>query len=197
MKKDNIEFDLNVADNGKYRNQEEWIELYNSQKGEYKGKKMISAPDIYLIGKSASDEVLNSLRNHFDNRWIILNTRISYNKNNLSGVIIHDVVERKLPVIPVYDPVSLEEVLSEGNGVKYVRALFNTRDSIKTISEVLENISRRKAGNINLWTPNQSSRNSYPERSVRFYGGNDKFHVNGYIHFIDSSGRSCGMLIKK
>ncbi len=50
-----IVIDLQPADNGEYRTQNQWIALYNAQEGEFEGKRMISAPDIYQAGKAVSD----------------------------------------------------------------------------------------------------------------------------------------------
>ena len=191
----NIIIDPQPADNGGYRTQKEWIAYFNKL-----GKPMISAPNMYQAGKTASDEVLDSLRKDFDEHWIVSSTRIKYNPNDLSALIVHNfgstVVKPKkiaLKVIPVYESTILSHALDSEDGVLYNQALYDTRDDPKTITEVLENLSKRKADNIRLWTPSQSSRNSYPERAGGFFDDYGRFHVAGYVYFDYYFGRSRGV----
>lgn len=188
----NVIIDPRPADDGASKTQKQWIAYFNNL-----GEQMFSAPDIYQAGKSASDEVLDSLKKDFDESWVVSSTRIKYNPTDLSAHIVHNFgstivqpTEADVSIIPVYAPESLTKALQKENGVKYLQALFTTTDNPKTITEVLENISKRKAEGINLWTPSQSSRNpSYPERAVRFYGYDSWFRVDG-SNFGDGSGRS-------
>ncbi|MBI2129843.1 hypothetical protein HYU07_06425 [Candidatus Woesearchaeota archaeon] len=198
----NITIDLQSAVNGAYKTQKDWIALYNAQEGEFKGKRMISASDIYQAGKTASDEVLGSLRKDFDESWEVSSTRIRYNPNDLGAKIVHNfgstVVQPtkiNISVIPVYQDTPLPRILNEEDGVTYFQSVLNTTDNPKTITEVLEHLSKRRAGDIRDWTPDQSSRNSNPERAVGFDDFGGWFLVDGNYRFDGSFGRSRGVLI--
>lgn len=95
--------DPNAADDRALKTQEQWISYFNNA-----GRAMISAPNVYQAGKTASDEVLASLRGDFYGYWLVSSTRISYG-NDLSGKITHNhgsrVVipsQRDAKVIPIY-----------------------------------------------------------------------------------------------
>ena len=188
--------DPQSADNRTSKTQEQWIEYFNKL-----GKPMISAPNIYQAGKSASDETLDSLRKDFDESWIVSSTRIKYSKDDLSGRIIHNYgssivkpIEKNISIIPVYSSTPLKEVLTS-KGIEYVQVLFNTNDNRNTIIKVIEHLSKRKSDDIRLWTPDQDSRNIYTDRAVRFVDDGDRFHVDGSDHFGGNSGHSRGMSI--
>jgi len=181
-----VSIDQHPAINGLRKKQNEWIAFFNEQK-----KIMISAPNVYEAGKSAPNEVLESLRADFYDLGEMTSTRIIYAPNNLSGKIIHnygsDVVtptEKKVVVIPVYNDSVLGHALKASEGVIYLQNLFDTEDNADTIAEVLEHISKRSMDDIRLWTPDQGSRRSYSNRAVGFgdNGYGDKFNVgSGYL----------------
>ena len=169
--------DLLPADNGAYRTQEQWIAFFNEQQ-----RRMISAVDVYGKGKSAPDEVLQSLRKDL----LVSSTRNSYSGDDLSGIVTQNygsgVVapsRRNVLVIPVYNGTPLAQALETKEGLDYLQALFDTTDDRDAITGTLENLSGRSADNIFLWTPSQDSRKKYPERAVRFGGGGDRFLVGG------------------
>ncbi len=64
------------------KNPKDWAEHFNN-----KGEKMISAPDIY---KAENKELIESLKEDFEESWEVTSTRIIYNKDNLNAEIIHD-----------------------------------------------------------------------------------------------------------
>jgi hypothetical protein len=74
--------DLQPALNGKYLTQKDWIAKFNSQEGEFKGKRMITAPDVYQAGRSGSKDLLASLQDDFGDSWVVSGTRILYNKGD-------------------------------------------------------------------------------------------------------------------
>ena len=189
--------DPQAADNGARRTQEQWISYFNNA-----GKAMISAPNMYQAGKTASDEVLASLKSDFDASWLVTSTRISYSGDDLSGRVIHNygsiVVkpsQRDVKVIPVYDSMPLAQALRSDKGIAYIHFLFDTSDEPKDIAGTLENLSKRGAERIALWTPNHGSRGSYNERAVGFYVDGGRFHVFGILHLVDF-GHSRGVLMK-
>ena len=184
--------DTHAADNGARRTQEQWISYFNNV-----GKPMISAPNVYLAGKTASDELLASLRKDFDESWLVSSTRISY-RDDLSGKITHNhgstVVkpsQRDVKIIPVYNGIPLAQALKSDEGVAYLHSLFDTSDEPRDITGTLENLSKRGADRIGLWIPDQGSRNSYSERAVWFVGNFHRFRVGG-VHF-GYGGRSRGV----
>ena len=193
----NISIGLHPADNGAYRTQDQWINFFNKQ-----GSPMISAADVYRAGKSAPDEVLNSLRKGFDESLLVTSTRISYSGDDLSGRITQNygsnVVnpsQTNVLVIPVYNGIPLARTLQNEDGVSYLQSLLNTNDDSKTIAGTLENISGRSADKIVLWTPDQDSRKRYSERAVRFYDIGNMFRVGGSLIFVDLIGHSHGMSV--
>ena len=188
--------DPQSADNGAIRTQEQWSSYFNEA-----GKPMISAPNIYQAGKTATDKVLASLRRDFNESWLVSSTRISYG-DDLSGKIMHNHGSRvvkpsqiDVKVIPVYDDTPLAKALQSDDGIAYLHSLFDTADEPQDITRTLENLSKRGADRIALWTPDQDSRNSYSERAVRF-GVGHRFGVFGYDRFDDYCGRSRGVSIK-
>ena len=188
--------DPRSADNRASKTQEQWIEYFNKL-----GKPMISAPNIYQAGKSASNETLNSLRKDFDGSWVVSGTSIKYYKNYLSGRIIHNYgssivkpIEKNVSLIPVYSSAPLKEVLTS-KGIEYVQTLFDTNDDPNTIIEVIEHLSKRKSDDIRLWTPDQDTRNTYTARAVWFGDGGRRFHGDGNDHFDVNIGHSRGVSI--
>lgn len=189
--------DLLPADNGAYKTQEQWIAFFNEQK-----KPMISAADVYQAGKSASDELLKSLRNDFNVSWLVSSTRNRFFGDDLSGRITQnygsEVVtpsQTDVSVIPVYNNTPLVQALQTKEGVGYLQALLDTSDEPKEIAGTLEHLSGRSASNTVLWTPDQSSRKIYSERAVWFVGGGGWFHVGGFGRFDVGFGHSRGVSV--
>jgi hypothetical protein len=195
-----VKIDPTAADNGAARVQDQWILFFNRQ-----GKLMISAANIYEAGKSASDDVLKSLRDDLISSLIVTSTRIGYSLDDLSGritqnygsTIIHPTF-RDVKIIPVYQDTPLLEVLNvrkNRDGLKYLQALFVTNDGPKEITDTLEHLSDKKAADIGLWTPDQASRRAYSQRAVRFNIDGDWFLVLGFNPPGDYSGRSRGVSV--
>src|SRR5208337_3889309 len=150
--------DFQTALDGEIKYQKEWIEFYDKQEGEAKGKRMITAPDIYRAGKENSN-VCESLREDFNYRWVATGTTILYNKDSFSGRVIHNfssIVAKPIDIsvseIPVYQSQQIKKVV-EGKGLAYVQALFNTKDNANEIISTLEKISQTGAEDICFWTP--------------------------------------------
>src|SRR3989338_7276099 len=106
--------DIQPADNGATRTQENWIQYFNE-----KGQQMISAPLAYKIGQSVNLELLQSVRDDFDKSWLVTSTRETYNPNTLDARIIHNhgstIVQQteKTVLVPVYQRALLDDVLKE------------------------------------------------------------------------------------
>ena len=139
--------------------QKDWIEHFNKKK-----VKMISLPDVY---KAKDEKILESLRKDFKESILVTSTRNVYNKDNLSTTIIHDadskVVKQKEYediLVPDYSGNFKDDKTTE----KYLQALFDTKDSITKILDVLRKISGKET--IRSWTPSQKSRANNPIRSL-------------------------------
>lgn len=186
--------------NGAYKTQQQ---LFNHLR-----KLMISAADIYRIGKSAPNEVLERLRNGFDNSWLITRTSINYSgdddlsgiDDDLRGIITQncgstvvklskiDVTVVKpskidVLVIPVYDNTPLDKALQTPDGLRYIQFLFDTNDDPETITKTLKKLSGKEAKDIRLSTPDIDSRGKYAERPVGFRYHDGLFHVDGNLLF--------------
>ncbi len=170
------------------KNQKDWVVHFNN-----KGEKMISAPDIY---KATNKELIESLKEDFEENWIVTSTRIIYDKKNLKEEIIHDADSKiakpkKYKVkIPVLDGDFEENKETE----KYLQALFDTNDSIDKILKTLKKFGKDKK--IRLWTPSQTSRKLRQVRSVDLYFNIfGRFYVVGDVWFDDDGGLSRGVII--
>ncbi len=193
--------DPDPADNGECKTQTGWIAFFNKQ-----GKPMISAADLYsaaklyIDGKFAPNEALQSLKRDFDESWLLTSTRIIYSDIDLSGKITQNygskVVKPSqtyIPVIPFYNNASLAQALQTEKGVVYLQALFGTNDDPETIASTLEILSDRKPERIGLWAPNRDSRRKYPERAVGLGIDGNWFHVDGDYIVKSSYGLSRGV----
>lgn len=178
-------------------NQESHIYRFNRL-----GKVMVAMSDLYNAGKNATPEVIQSLRRDFQKSWVISSTRINYELNNLEAAITHyfgsKIVspEEVKVVVPDYsNSPTLDQVLSNEEGLKYLQALFNTSDDTEAIKRTLKRLSGKDGENTVLWTPNQYNRIKYQDRVVlglSFYNRFGLFRVDciNYNHI----GRSRAVL---
>ena len=181
----------------KYRTQEEWINLFNTEK-----KPMISMPNIFQLVKENNTEAIESLRKDFKDYWLVTSTRIIYNPNNLSAKIIHNAnsnvvkqTEINLKEVPVCRPTCIRKLLETDAGLSYIRALLNNKKATKEqIINFFTALSGKKEKNIRFWTPSQSSREDKQVRSVGLFFGFGRFDVGGYGWFDDDDGFSRGVI---
>ena len=198
-----VVIDLQPADNMACRTQRDWIALYNAQKGEFRGKRMISAPDVIGAPERASPEAFASLQKDCRESVVVPSTHISYQPNTLSGIVTHNyqsiVVNPKiisLDEIPVLQGEPVSKVIETTRGLSYVRALADDKYvRPATLLNRLVALSQREPKDIELWTPTQDSRRSYQERAAGFGGGDRWFRVGGGYYFGNGVGRSRGALI--
>ncbi len=189
--------DIQPADNGAIKTQEEWILYFNQQ-----GKRMISAPDLYRIGQqNGTSELVQSVRDDFKERWLITSTRETYNPNilTLDARITHNfgstVVQptEKTVLVSVYGCTPLDEVLKTEKGVDYLRIKFDTNDSPDKIKETFAALSGKPSNLTYVWTPTRKSRLNYQERVAGFVFYGDGFHVGGDCGVGVLIGRSRGV----
>ena len=182
----------------KYRTQEEWINFFNTEK-----KPMISMPNIFQLVKENNTEAIESLRKDFD-RWLVTSTRITYNPDNLSAKIIHNVnsnvvkqTEINLKEVPVCRPTYIKELLETDVGLSYIKALLNdTKATKEQIINFFVALSGKKEKNIRFWTPSQSSRKNNVVRSVGLcFDDFDGFVVDGDVWFDVDGSFSRGVII--
>ncbi|MCK4521289.1 MAG: hypothetical protein KAU20_01855 [Nanoarchaeota archaeon] len=200
-----IVIDLQPAEDGAYKTQENWIALYNTQEGEFKGKRMISAPDVIGASELASPEALASLQKDCRESWVITSTHISYQPDTLAGVVTHNyqsaVVSPKvisLDEIPVLKGEPASKVVETTRGLSYVRALADDRYAKPaTLLKRLVALSHgeKEPEKITLWTPDRGLRRLYTERAVGFGDDVCGFRVYGSILFSSVMGRSRAVLI--
>ncbi len=205
-----IVIDLQPAEDGAYKTQKNWIALYNAQEGEFKGKRMISAPDVIGASELDSPEALASLQEDCRGlSWVVTGTHTSFRPYTpykpLAGDVIHNyqstVVRPKvisLDEIPVLQGVPASKVVETRKGLSYLRALENDMyaNPVTLLKRLVALSPKKEPRNIVLWTPDQCSRISYPERAVGFSDTVYKFIVYGN-HFDNANGRSRGVLISQ
>ena len=184
----NKEHECEVVKKSMSKTQKDWIDYFNN-----KGQKMISAPDIY---GAVNKELIESLKEDFKGDWEVTSTRIIYNKNNLQAEIIHNADSKiaKPKKYKVKIPILNGEFEENKETEKYLQALFDTKDNIDKILKTLKKF--RKDKKIRLWTPDQSSRETKPIRSVGLYFSVFvRFNVSGNNWFDYSEGYSRGVII--
>lgn len=189
--------DLQSADNGAVKTQDKWIHYFNEQ-----GKPMVSVPDVYRVGQEGNQRLIASLRQVFDERWLVTSTRETYEPDTLNARIIHDYGSRfAQPVstnvlVPVYSGKPLDHVLQDNEGVAYLHAKLGTQDKPDAIEKTLVDLSGKTPDLIRIWTPDQKSRASYQERAAGFGFDVGGFHVGGDGRVGYDVGRSRGVSIK-
>lgn len=194
--------DPTAADNEAVRTQNQWIELYNAQGEEFKGKRMISAPDVYMIGKNGIPELVQSVRDDFEKRWLVTSTREKYRQDTLDARITHNhgstVVQptEKIILVPVYRGTPLDQVLRTEEGIAYLRIKFDTNDSPEDIGRTLAALSGKPSNLTYIWTPDQASRATYQGRAAGFDSVNGRFHVYGGYRVVGYGGLSRGVSVK-
>lgn len=183
--------DVQSADAGNEKVQDQWIEFFNKQ-----GKDMMSAPDLYLAGKTGSDELLKILQKDFSKGGgVITSTRLFYNADGLNSKIIHDygsTVTRPTKtsvLIPVDRRAQLNKVLGTKEGLRYVRTLFNTQDSAEDIVRTLERLSRIDPDHIVFYTPTQEYRGIGKETAAHFIYDFGTFTIDLFSTRCDEFGR--------
>ena len=172
-------------------NQEDWIKHFNSE-----GMGMISAPNLYQTAKTGNKTLMESLNQDLKDGVIITSSQIRYNKKTLFAEIIHNVESKyaKIKKYKVKVPILNGNFEENKETEKYLQALFDTKDNLDKILKTLKKFGKDKK--IRLWTPDQSSRERKPVRSVGLcFDDFDGFSVDGDDWFDVSGGLSRGVII--
>ena len=183
----------------KWRTQKQAIAHHNERK-----ERMLSMADVWQLAKENNTETINELRKEWKGLdWSVTSTRIVYNKNNLSGKLIHNVdskvtkpTEIKLKEVPVCRPTYLKELIATQSGLTFVRALINDKKATKEeITKCLAILSGKTASKIRFWTPEQRQRKGNNLRAVRLCFSVVGFSVYGVGWGGDGDGLSRGVKI--
>lgn len=169
------------------------IKIYND------GRRVLaSASDYYQAFKQIkyrNDKIHNQLlhtelQKDFSESHIITSTRIIYNTENLNARIIHHYASEiinpteKQVFIPNFNNGNpLREVLDNEQGLNYLQKLFNTSDSAKEITKILEYVSNTNPEKIRIWSPSLSERANCSYKVVKFsYHDVGGFHIDSNIN---------------
>ena len=188
-----IKIDNEAADECGAHTFDGWTEMQNK-----KNRFVISWADIYQAVKEGDKKLIKSLRKDMEESWIVLNPLHDY-KDNLLTDIIHypgsknPVICRNL-VVPVWDWVSLYDVLETVEGLVYFQVTNGTRDNAKAIKKAYYELSGCKADETFVDMPSQNSRKVYPKRASGFGYVSSEFLVDG-SEDLDGSSRSRGVRI--
>ena len=177
--------------------QNEWIPYFDEG-----GGKMISAPDIYMIGQQGSLQLIQSVQKDFATFWIVTSTLEEYIRKTLKAKIIHDfgsnVVKptTKTVSVPFYGRKTLDEVLRDEKGHSYLKAKFNTEDDPDKIKETLTALSGKPSSAICVSIPDQENISIYSRvaKTPAIFGfQGDAFYIGGGGYPGTDSGRSRGV----
>ena len=184
--------DLNPADNGNLHSIDGWLNYFAVGK-----ETMVSMPDIYLAGKSNNQALLNSLRKDFTESWIVTNTRIKY-ENDQNAIITHHLGSKLIPpveykiVVPEYSATLLDGVLGTNEGLRFLQALFGTKDNAYWIGSTLHKLSYYSLDKIKFRSALLSNRPIERVSGLQYSNG----RCNVYTDLVDRNfGRSRGMHI--
>lgn len=117
--------------------QEYFIKRYNTL-----GKKMLSFPDYYAIGKSNDLDLIEKIKKSIIDKDVVTSTSIEYDKSTNATRIIHDYkstvtkpIEIKTVFPDYYD--NLSEAMDDNEGLEFVQSLLGTKDNRETIETTL------------------------------------------------------------
>ncbi len=203
--------DAASAENSANKIQDQWIEYWNNIND---GRFFASMPDYYQFfkqlknnietgnNKDASQAAMQSLREDFEDRWIVTSTRIQYGinpRNSLEGKIVHhygcndtSLVKEEIKEIPVYRDEGITKVIQEQKGLEYLQTYFDTGDDAETIVQLMEFISGKKRNKIKVWTADTDARSSPTNRVAALSFDFGEFHVIGGSSLV-SGGRARGV----
>ncbi|MBI1969564.1 hypothetical protein HYS48_02620 [Candidatus Woesearchaeota archaeon] len=188
-----------VAYDGATTTQRDWSLWYNR-----KDRIMAAAQDFYKVGKDGGEKLLESLQKDFRDEWVVTSTEIQYQFPSLEATVTHYFDSRVIQpmfmqgvVVPVYTYIPIEEVVKTEEGLRYLQALFQTKDDGETIITALERLSGEKRARIKIITPLQHNREYYQNRAVFFRVDRGSFIVNCYDHVASLNGRSRGVRVRE
>ncbi|MFH0797861.1 MAG: hypothetical protein V1906_00455 [Candidatus Woesearchaeota archaeon] len=118
------------------------INKFNSQ-----SRILASMPNIYNEAKKNYRAIIDNLKSDIESTRIVTSTLIDYKKNALDAKITHYYnssivvpIQNKV-LVPIYHNANISEVLSNEEGLMYIRAMFNTQDNPEDIITTLRTLS--------------------------------------------------------
>ena len=197
------------ADNGSQKTQEEWITYWNNIND---GRIFASMPDYYQAFKQLKEKfehssaqekdftkkIIVNLKKDLRMGWVVTSTRIKYKDNPLAIITHHYGSKLVQPVeykvfIPEYHPRLLTDVLDTNEGLRYLQALFGTKDYAFQIEQTLQIVNNFSLDQTLVWTP-LGWRKDYSESVSSFESFNRKFNILSGSDF-DDHGRSRGVCL--
>ena len=176
-----------------YRTQEQAIAYHNKN-----GEIFFSVSDLFNLDESSLKEIPRDWKGM---AYQMTSTRIDYENNTVehhTGSTKTKPTVIKLKNIPVCQPTYLNKLVETEEGLDFARALYgNMKAKKEKIISEFERVTGKKVNKIRIWTPNQSSRESRPVRSVGLYFYDfDRFDVGGSSWFDgNGGGLSRGVII--
>ncbi len=170
----------NLADNGKYHTQDQWIQYAKENK-----IGIASFSDIYnQVAKTKDKTLIELLRKAFRGR-VITSDRFNYHPDKLNTTLTSHIENTIIPstsvslILPDWsNGECLSDILkSSKTGVPAIRKLLKTSDSKEKIAYNLEALTGRLPERTRFWTPDKSSRKSSPVRTLRLYCDSGDFHI--------------------
>lgn len=107
---------------------------------------------------------LQSSQRFFAESWLQTETKVLYKSDGSAEIQDGSVIQQV--VLPVYTSCSLASFSRDVVVLKYLQALFGTKDSFETIVQTLEFISGKARERILLVSPTLEARKKYPQRIV-------------------------------
>ena len=175
-----------------YRTQEQAIAYHNKN-----GEIFFSVSDLFNLDESSLKEIPRDWKGM---AYQMTSTRIDYENNTVehhTGSTKTKPTVIKLKNIPVCQPTYLNKLVETEEGLDFARALYgNMKAKKEKIISEFERVTGKKVNKIRIWTPDQSSRERKPIRSVGLcFSVFGRFNVVGDSWFDGNVGLSRGVII--
>ena len=161
---------------------------------------LLSRADVYYAVKRGDKKFIKSIRKDTKESWVVLNPIHNYKGSQFADIVHYEGSKVINPVIckdlfvPIWNKVSLYDVLEIQEGLVYFQVCEGTKDNAKAIKKAYHELTGLKADEIFIYTPDAESRIQRPKRASGFGYINGEFHVDGY-GYLNFSGRSRGVRI--
>jgi hypothetical protein len=196
--------DLQPADGGRPHTPCAWIDLYNSQEGEFKGKRQITVPDVLTLEGKA----LESSRTDWNESAMVLGTGYLYIDDTKGKVVQHfgSTINGVTPqfskafTLPVYQGVPLPDVKSTSDGRYFLSQTYGEGNMNRLTERLVyvsnvQNLPNFEPSNILFWTLPRSHRTGKKYMAVGFDFDGDLFLVDGSSWVVGYYGRSRGVSV--
>lgn len=196
-----LKIDKEAAEGGATHFQPNWIDYFNT-----KSKRMISLPDLYLVGRYGDDNLLQSLRDDFTNFRVITSTTFELEKNKIW--CFHNYqskfVKTKEIKLDIHDnfvtgeynlnDFLFKEYVDKENRLLFMRGILDTKADAKTMANNLERLSDYTADKIVISIPNKVERCMTHQMMGVMHSTTYRFKID--LEYMTYSGRSRGVSLK-